>query len=248
MAKTLIVTGGSRGIGAAVARLAARDGYNVVLTYRVEGDQAAGVVNEIEAMGRRALSVQIDVANEADVIRLFETVDREIGAVDALVNNAGVDHVCTVMDVEASSIDWAFAVNVKGPILCTREAAKRMARSTGGNGGVVIHVGSGSSRTGGAAGSQHVYAGTKAALDIYTMTSARELGPEGIRTAVVRPGATVTDMFPTDALAATQAFVKDNYPLGRMGQPNEIAEAVIWLCSDKASFVSGFPLDVTGGR
>jgi len=248
MGKTLVVTGGSRGIGAAIARLAARDGYDVVLTYRVEEKQAAKIVQEITACGRRALAVQADVSVEADVLRLFETVDREFGPLDALVNNAGVDHVCTVMDVDADSIDWAFGVNVKGPILCTREAAKRMAKSSGGKGGVVIHVGSGSSRTGGAGGGQHVYAGTKAALDIYTMTSARELGPEGIRTVVVRPGATETDMFSPDDLVATRAFAKDNYPLGRMGQPDEIAEAVVWLCSDKASFITGFPIDVTGGR
>ncbi len=248
MAKVLVVTGGSRGIGAAIARLAARDGYDVVLSYRKEAAQADQVVKDIEAQGRRGLAVQADVSSEADVVRLFETVDREFGALNALVNNAGVDHVCTVMDVEADSIDRAFAINVKGPILCTREAVKRMAKSTGGKGGVVIHVGSGSSRTGGAGGGQHVYAGTKAALDIYTLTSARELGPEGIRTAVVRPGATETDMFPPDALAATREFAKDNYPLGRMGQPEEIAEAVVWLCCDKASFITGFPLDVTGGR
>jgi len=248
VAKTLVVTGGSRGIGAAIAKLAARDGYDVVLTYRVETEQAASVVRDIESIGRRALAVQADVAVEADVLRLFEIVDREFGTLDALVNNAGVDHVCTVMDVDADSIDWAFSINVKGPILCTREAAKRMAKSRGGNGGVVVHVGSGSSRTGGAGGGQHVYAGTKAALDVYTMTSARELGPEGVRTAVVRPGATETDMFSPEDLAATRAFTKDNYPLGRMGQPEEIAEAVVWLCSDKASFITGFPLDVTGGR
>lgn len=248
MRKVLVVTGGSRGIGAAIARLAARDGYDVVLSYRKEAGQADQVVKEIEAQGRRGLAVEADVSVEADVVRLFEMVDREFGTLDALVNNAGVDHVCTVMDVEADSIDWAFAINVKGPILCTREAAKRMAKSVGGKGGVVVHVGSGSSRTGGAGGGQHVYAGTKAALDIYTMTSARELGPEGIRTAVVRPGATETDMFPPEALAETREFARDNYPLGRMGQPEEIAEAVVWLCSDKASFITGFPLDVTGGR
>lgn len=244
----MIVTGASRGIGAAVARLAALDGWSVCVNYAREADAAQRVVADIAEHGGRALAVQADVAIEADVLRLFDTVDRQWGRPQALVNNAGVvDRASPVRDMSVARLRRMFDINVIGSFVCAREAIRRMARSAGGDGGTIVNVGSVASRLG--SPNEYIdYAASKGAIDTFTVGLSKEVAAEGIRVNCVRPGLTVTDIHASGGAPDRIERLRGLIPLQRGGQPDEIAQAIVWLASDAASYVTGAILDVGGGR
>lgn len=248
MAGVLIVTGGSRGIGAATAKLGAARGYQVAVNYNRNPASAEAVVKEIEQSGGRAIAVQADVSREADVVRLFETVDRELGRVSALFNNAGVIHrMKPITDFAEAELAEMWRVNITSQFLCAREAAKRMSTKLGGEGGAIVNMSSAAARLGGANGSL-AYAASKGAIDTFTTGLALELAPQGIRVTGVRPGLIDTtihnDMGDPDRLAKLRPTV----PLGRTGRVEEVAEAVLWLLSPQASYVTNTIIDIGGGR
>lgn len=248
MAGVLIVTGGSRGIGAATAKLGAARGYQVAVNYNRNPASAEAVVKEIEQSGGRAVAIQADVSREADVVRLFETVDRELGRVSALFNNAGVIHrMKPITDFAEADLAEMWRVNITSQFLCAREAAKRMSTKLGGEGGAIVNMSSAAARLGGANGSL-AYAASKGAIDTFTTGLALELAPQGIRVTGVRPGLIDTtihnDMGDPDRLAKLRPTV----PLGRTGRVEEVAEAVLWLLSPQASYVTNTIIDIGGGR
>lgn len=244
----MIVTGAARGIGAAIARLAGRKGYDVAVNYAHAKDKAEGVAKEIEGAGQRAVAVQADIGVEAEVMRLFETVDRTLGPATALVNNAGIDYETAIADMKLEGLQRVYAVNIFGPLLCAREAIKRMSTRLGGPGGVIVNVGSISARYGGLPGDV-VYASSKGAVDAFTMGLAREIGPQGIRVACVRPGLIRTEIFDSNiGIERAEEIAKASTMIGRIGEPGEIANMVLWLCSEEASYITGTIHDVTGGR
>lgn len=248
MPGVLIVTGGSRGIGAATARLGAARGYAVAVNYNRNPDRAAEVVADIEAAGGRAIAIQGDVSVETDAVRLFETVDRQLGRVTALFNNAGIVHLTKlVTDVSEAELNHIWRVNITSQFLCAREAAKRMSTKLGGRGGAIVNMSSAAARLGGANGAL-AYAASKGAIDTFTTGLALELGPQGIRVNAVRPGLIETeihaDMGDEDRLARLSPTV----PLGRSGRPEEVAETVLWLLSPQASYVTNSVIDIGGGR
>ena len=248
MPGVLIVTGGSRGIGAATAKLGAARGYHVAVNYNRSPDQAEALVREIEEAGGRAIAIQADVSREADVVRLFETVDRTLGRVTALFNNAGVVHrMKPISEFSAEELGEMWRINITSQFLCAREAAKRMSTRLGGQGGAIVNMSSAAARLGGANGSL-AYAASKGAIDTFTTGLALELGPQGIRVTAVRPGLIETsihdDMGDPDRLAKLRPTV----PLGRTGKVEEVAEAVLWLLSPQASYVTNTIIDIGGGR
>ena len=244
MTKVTLITGGSRGIGAAAARLCAADGQLVAVNYRSDAAAADKVRAEIEAAGGKAMTIQADTGNEADVLRMFETVDSELGTITGLVNNAGIHGPRERVDVlTADEIDQVLAVNVRGCFLCAREAVKRMSTKHGGAGGAIVNVSSGSARLGNP-GAGVLYAASKGALNSLTIGLSQEVAGEGIRVNAVAPGLTDTDMPPADKLATLGPAI----PIGRIAQPEEIAEAIVWLLSDKASYTAGANIRVGGGR
>ncbi len=244
----VLVTGGSRGIGAATARLAARDGHDVAISYRANRDEADKVVADITAMGRRALAVQGDVAEEDDILRVFGIVDEELGPLDALVNNAGVvDMAARVEDMSAARIERMMRINVVGAFVCAREAVRRMSTQHGGRGGSIVNVSSVAVRL--TAANLYVdYAASKAAVDTMTLGLAREVARDGIRVNAVRPGTIVTDIHADSGDIDRPAKIAADIPAGRPGEAAEVAEAIVWLISEKASYVNGAILDVTGAR
>jgi NAD(P)-dependent dehydrogenase (short-subunit alcohol dehydrogenase family) len=248
MTPTLIVTGGSGGIGRAVALLAAREGYAVAFTYRSSGAGADAVVREIEAGGGRAVAVAAELAREQDILALFESVDRAFGPVTALVNNAAeIGWEGRVEEAKADDLARLWAVNVTSYFLCAREAVRRMSTARGGRGGAIVNVSSLSGRTGGRDRRVH-YAASKGAINTFTLGLAKEVAAEGIRVNAVVPAFTLTDIHAAFGGAAERAErIVRSIPMGRAGLPHETAEAVIWLLSDKASFVTGTLLDVAGG-
>ena len=248
MPKIAVVTGGGRGIGASTASLLAARGWDVCISYRVDDESAQQVVDGCRARGQRAIAVQADVALEADVLRLFATVDAELGLLSALVNNAGIVALkAKVEEFTTERIERMLAVNVLGPFLCAREAVRRMSTARGGSGGVIVNVSSGAARLG-SAGEYIDYAASKGALDSMTIGLSKEVAAEGIRVNTVRPGLTYTDIHATtgnpDRVRELERFV----PMGRAGYPEEIAAAIAWMCSEEASYVSGAILDVNGAR
>ena len=248
MSDVMIVTGGSRGIGAATARLAGERGYAVCVNYRRDADAAAGVVADIERAGGRALAVAGDMASEKDVINLFETSDRELGTLDVLVNNAGI--VATqsrVEDYTLERLERMFAVNVTGAFLCAREAIRRMSTGRGGSGGAIVNVSSVAARLGGP--NEYVdYAASKGAIDTMTIGLATEVAAEGIRVNAVRPGLIYTDIHASGGEAGRVDRLKDGVPMKRGGDADEVARVILWLASDDASYTTGSLVDCAGGR
>ena len=246
-ARVLIVTGASRGIGAATARLAGSRGWAVCVNYRADEAAARGVVNDIEAAGGRALAVQADVAGEAGVLHLFQTSDRELGTPYGLVNNAGtVGRQTRVGDLERALVDDVLALNVVAPLLCAREAIRRMSTARGGAGGVIVNVSSCASRTGSPGEYVH-YAASKGALDSMTLGLARELAGEGIRVNAVRPGFIDTDIHAAGGEPDRLERIAPRIPMQRAGEADEVAAAILWLLSDEASYTTGALLEVSGG-
>jgi NAD(P)-dependent dehydrogenase (short-subunit alcohol dehydrogenase family) len=248
MPPVLIITGASRGIGAACARLAASQGYRIAVNYATSRTAAEAVVTAIEKSGGRAIAVQANVADAGEARRLFETVDRQLGTVTALVNNAGITGPLTpVEQMDPAGLQDVFGVNVYSLFWCCAEAVKRMSTRHGGKGGAIVNVGSIAGRYGGMPG-MVAYAASKAAVDGFTLGLAKEVGREGIRVNCVRPGTTRTDIIVPLGGEKLAAQVAAATPLGRLGEPDEIAHAILWLVSDQASFVHGALYDVSGGR
>ncbi|QDY42921.1 SDR family oxidoreductase [Candidatus Pantoea soli] len=242
-----LVTGGSRGIGRATAHLLAQAGYRVAINYRQRAAEAQQVVAEIAAQGGSAFAVQADIADETQVIALFNQLDRE-GTLRVLVNNAGILFTqCRVEDLTAERIQRVFATNVTGTFICCREAVKRMSTQHGGQGGAIINVSSAAARTG--SPNEYVdYAASKGAMDTLTRGLALEVATQGIRVNGVRPGPVYTDMHADGGEPQRVDRVAGAIPMGRGGQPEEVAQAVLWLASEAASYVTGTLIDVTGGR
>jgi NAD(P)-dependent dehydrogenase (short-subunit alcohol dehydrogenase family) len=244
----LLVTGGSRGIGAACARLAGQRGYTVCVNYHRSLADAEGVVSDIRASGAKAMAVSADAATEEGVRRLFEVIDRELGPLSALVNNAAIlPHHGRVESVEEATLAELWRINLTGPLLCSREAVKRMSTRHGGKGGSIVNVSSIGARVG-APGTFVSYAASKGAIDTFTWGLAREIAGEGIRVNAVRPGLIDTAMHASAGLPNQAVEFGPSVPLGRAGHPAEVAEAILWLLSEQASYVTGATVDITGGR
>jgi NAD(P)-dependent dehydrogenase (short-subunit alcohol dehydrogenase family) len=246
--QVLLVTGGSRGIGAATARLAAERGYVVCVNYLRNRAAADAVVADITRRGRRATAVQADVSIEADVVRLFETVDRDLGTLRALVNNAGiVERQARVEQFDAARIGRMFATNVIGAFICAREAVRRLSTKHGGTGGAIVNVSSRAAQLG-APGEYVDYAASKAALDALTIGLAREVAGEGIRVNAVRAGIIATDIHASGGEPGRVDRLGPTIPMKRGGAAAEVAAAILWLLSDEASYSTGTFIDVAGGR
>ena len=244
MAGVAIVTGASRGIGAAVAKLLGANGYRVCVNYRSGREAAEGVAADIVQAGGEALAVEADVADRDAVQRLFETVDERLGPVTALVNNAGIHGPRGRVDaLELGALEEVLAVNVIGLVACSQEAVRRMSTRHGGTGGAIVNISSGAAHIGGA-GDGVQYALSKGAVNSFTIGLSQEVAGEGIRVNAVSPGLTRTDMPSPAALERGPSII----PMGRVGDAEEIAEAVLWLLSDRASFVAGANIRVAGGR
>ena len=247
-APVLLVTGGSRGIGAAIARLASRRGYAVGVNYRHNARAAAGVVDDIRAAGGRAVALQGDVSCEPDVLRMFDDCAAALGVPVALVNNAAIlETQAALADMTTARLERVFGVNLLGAFLCAREAVRRMSTRLGGRGGAIVNVSSVAARLG-SPGEYVDYAATKGALDTLTVGLAREVANEGIRVNGIRPGFVYTDIHASGGEPGRVDRVKTSIPMQRGGQPEEIAAAVLWLLSDEASFTTGAILDVAGGK
>jgi NAD(P)-dependent dehydrogenase (short-subunit alcohol dehydrogenase family) len=245
MGGVMIVTGGSRGIGAATARLAATRGYAVCVNYRRERDAAERLAKEI---GAGAIAVAGDVSDEGDVLRLFETVDCELGPVSALVNNAGIVDLGTRVEaITPARLQRMFAVNVFGSFLCAREAVKRMSRRHGGKGGVIVNLSSIAAKLGGP-GEYVDYAAAKGAIDTFTVGLAKEVSDEGIRVNAVRPGIIRTEIHLSSGDPGRVERIGAAAPLGRPGEAEEVARVILWLASEESSYMSGALVDVSGGR
>ena len=242
MAGVMIITGGSRGIGAATARLAAERGYKVCINYAQKREVAEALAREIGGIAVRA-----DVAKEEDVLRLFREADR-LGRLSVLVNNAGVVDVAQRVDeLSLARFERMFAINITGAFLCAREAVKRMSKKHGGAGGSIVNISSIAARIG-APGQYVDYAAAKAAVDTMTLGLSKEVGPEGIRVNAIRPGVIKTDIHASGGDPGRAERIGATAPLQRAGEAEEIARAILWLASDEASYTSGAILDVTGGR
>jgi NAD(P)-dependent dehydrogenase (short-subunit alcohol dehydrogenase family) len=248
MAKVLLITGGGRGIGAATARLAAAAGYDVAVNFLRDESTANKLAGELSNKHGKAIALQGDVANESDVVRMFEELDRRLGRLTALVNNAGiVDRGMRVEQMSAERLQRMFAVNVSGSFLCAREAIRRMSRRHGGEGGVIVNVSSIAARLGGP-GEYVDYAASKGALDTFTIGLAKEVGADGIRVNAVRPGIIRTEIHLASGDPGRVERIGAAAPLGRAGEAEEVGQAILWLLSEEASYASGAILDVGGGR
>jgi NAD(P)-dependent dehydrogenase (short-subunit alcohol dehydrogenase family) len=245
---TVIVTGASRGIGAAIATLAGKCGYAVAVNFATGRTEAQKIANEIVSRGGRAITIQADVSSEEQIIRMFETAERELGPIKALVNNAGVTGgFARVENVTSAAIANVFAVNVTGTILCSREAVRRMSARRGGSGGSIVNISSIAARTG-AAGEWVHYAASKGAVDSFTIGLAREVATEGIRVNAVSPGLVETGLHAANGEPGRLQRMMGTIPMGRPGLPGEVAEGVLWLLSPAASFTTGAILEIGGGR
>ena len=246
--KNLLVTGGSRGIGASVAVLAAQAGWDVAINCRREIEGAERVAAQVRATGRRALVVPADVADPSAIEKMFERVDEGLGPLHGLVNNAGVvDVAARVEEMTPERLQRMWAVNLSGPMLCARSAIRRMSRRHGGPGGVIVNLSSAAARVG-SPGLYLDYSMSKAAIDHFTTGLAREVAADGIRVNAVRPGIIDTDIHASSGHRERVDASLNLIPLGRLGTPEEVAEGMLWLLSDHARYVSGALLDVAGGR
>jgi NAD(P)-dependent dehydrogenase (short-subunit alcohol dehydrogenase family) len=244
----MVVTGGGRGIGAATARLAAERGYAVCVNYLGNAEAAEAVVGDIEGAGGRAIAVQADVAAEAEVERLFETVDRELGQLTALVNNAGLAGRIGRLDVAPSTtIRQVIEVNVFGTIWCARAAVRRMSSRHGGQGGAIVNVSS-AAVTLGSPGEFVWYAASKGAVDSLTIGLAKEVAREGIRVNGVAPGLIETEIHAASGMPERLEVLAPSVPMGRAAGPEEVAETILWMLSEAASYITGTTLRVAGGR
>ena len=249
MTKSIVITGGSRGIGAATARLAGKRGWSVAINYVGNAPAAQETAAAVEAAGGRAIVVRGDVAEEAEVVALFDAASRAFGGIDGVVNNAGiiVAPPQPLANMSAERLRKIVAVNFVGAYLVAREGVRRMARSLGGRGGAIVNLSSAAARLGGP--NEYVdYAGTKGALDVLTIGLSKEVGPDGIRVAAVRPGLIETDIHASGGSPGRTERLGGSVPIGRSGSADEVAAAIIWLLSDDASYINGAILDVTGGR
>ncbi len=248
MRPVMIVTGGSQGIGAAVARMAGARGHAVALTYQTNRALAENIATEIIGDGGNAIAVQAEMADEASILALFRTVDGTFGPVTVLVNNAGgPGPTCKLDDITGEILDQVLAVNVRAPFLLIREAAARMATDRGGAGGAIVNVSSRAAEIGGAGEWVH-YAASKGALDSLTIGAARELASRGIRVNAVSPGLIETDLHARAGLPDRLTRLVGGVPMGRTGSAEEVAEAVLWLASDAASYITGVIVPISGGR
>ena len=248
MTSIVLITGASRGIGAATAVLAARNGWDVAVNYSHNAQAAAEVVQQVQALGQRAMAVQADVADDAQVKTMFAQVAERLGRIRALVNNAGVvDRAQRLQEMDLARWQRMFAINVLGSFACAREAVLAMSTAHGGAGGSIVNVSSAAARLG--AANQYVdYAASKAALDTMTLGLAHEVASQGIRVNAVRPGLIETDIHASGGQPDRVARLAPGVPMGRGGTAEETAEAIYWLMSDKSSYSTGAILDVSGGR
>jgi len=244
MPKVMLITGASRGIGAATARLAAAEGYALCLNFHHRADAAQQLLEELKSTGTQAIAVAADVADETQVARLFATIDEQFGRLDVLVNNAGMlERQMRLDEMDAARLMRVFAVNVTGSFLCAREAVKRMSTRYGGKGGSIVNVSSIAAKLG--APNEYIdYAAAKGAIDSMTLGLAKEVAAEGIRVNAVRPGV----IHASGGEPGRVERVKASVPMGRGGEAEEVAEAILWLAGEKASYTSGALLDVSGGR
>jgi NAD(P)-dependent dehydrogenase (short-subunit alcohol dehydrogenase family) len=247
-APLILITGGGRGVGAATARLAAMQGYDVAISFVANESAARTVAADVEAVGRRALAVRADSADPAQVALLFAAIDETFGRIDVLVNNAAMlAPQSRLENLGFERMQRLFAVNAIGPILCAQQAIKRMSLRHNGRGGSVINISSASARLG--SPNEYVdYASSKGALETFTTGFAKEVAREGIRVNCIRPGHIYTEMHASGGEPGRVDRVKDSIPMGRGGQPEEVARAILWLASAEASFITGTFLDVTGGK
>lgn len=246
--KTVLITGASRGIGAATARLASAQGYRVGVNYRADQAAAEAVVEEIRSAGGFAVAIAGDVGLESDVLRLFRTFEHEAGPIDALVNNAGIlERQMRLDEMSLERMQRVFQTNALGALLCAREAVKHMSMKHGGRGGAIVNVSSMAARLG--SPNEYIdYAASKGAVDTLTIGLAKEVGAEGIRVNAVRPGLIHTEMHASGGEPGRIDRLKASVPLQRGGRAEEVAQAILWLLSDEASYVTGTFIDVSGGR
>jgi NAD(P)-dependent dehydrogenase (short-subunit alcohol dehydrogenase family) len=248
MQRVMIVTGGSQGIGEAIARLAGARGYAVALTYKSSAERAQRVAADIGAAGGRAIAVQAEMADEVSILSLFRRVDGAFGPLTVLVNNAGTPGPAGTIDaITAAVLDEVLAVNVRAPFLLIREAVARMATDRGGAGGSIVNISSRAAELGGA-NEWIQYAASKGALDSLTIGAAKELGPRGIRVNAVSPGLIQTDLHARSGLPNRLEKLLPGVPMGRVGSAEEVAQTVLWLASDEASYISGAIVPISGGR
>jgi len=248
MSRVMLITGASRGIGAATARLAAQQGYVLCLNYHQRADAANAVLEQVLGLGVTAIAVKADVADETQVLHMFDVIDREFGRLDVLVNNAGMlEQQMRLEQMDAARWSRVLGANVIGSFLCAREAIKRMSTRHGGQGGAIVNLSSVAARLG-APGEYIDYAAAKGAIDSMTLGLAKEVASEGIRVNAVRPGVIHTEIHAAGGEPDRVERVKASVPMGRGGQAEEIAEAILWLASEQASYTSGALLDVAGGR
>ncbi len=247
MSRVMLITGASRGIGAAAARLAAHQGYALCLNYHQREDAVKQVLEQVHAAGVSAITVKADVADEGQVVQMFEMIDREFGRLDVLVNNAGMLEQQMLEQMDAARWVRVLGTNVIGSFLCAREAIKRMSNQHGGQGGSIINLSSIAAQLG-APGEYIDYAAAKGAIDSMTVGLAREVAGEGIRVNAVRPGVIDTEIHASGGEPNRIERVKASVPMGRGGKAEEVAEAILWLASEHASYTTGALLDVSGGR
>lgn len=248
MDKVILITGASRGIGAATARLAARQGYRICINYHADDAAAQQVLEQVRGLGAEAIAVRADASVEDEVVRLFQRIDQELGPLTALVNNAGtIAQQSRVEDMSEFRLLKMMKTNVVGPMLCAKHALRRMSRRHGGQGGAIVNVSSVAARLGSPA--EYVdYAASKGALDTFTLGLSKEVAGEGVRVNAVRPGYIHTGFHALSGDPGRVGKLEPGIPMGRGGQPEEVAEAIMWLLSDQASYATGTFIDLGGGR
>lgn len=248
MGKVLLITGGSRGIGAATAEIAGSSGYATCVNFLKNKYAANQVVDKIIAQGGRAIAVRADISKEQEVVELFRSVDKNLGNITALVNNAGIlETQMRIEDMDARRLNRVFSTNITGSILCAREAIKRMSLKNGGNGGKIVNISSAASRLG-SPGEYVDYAASKGAIDTFTKGLSIEVAEDGIHVNAVRPGFIDTDIHTSGGEPRRLERIKDSIPLKRGGRPEEVAKAIMWLLSDESSYTTGSLLEVSGGK